>query len=136
MKRPVPACLALLAAAACASPRPQFYPNDHYQQVGPDAAKADADACLKDAKAFVKANPLKPIGEKTAWSAATGAAVGAVVGAITGDFRGALESGAAAGGAGGLVGGAAHEAMNPDDLVRAYADRCLAEKGYSVLGWR
>jgi len=135
MMKPSPLLLALITAA-CASPRPQFYPNDHYQQAGPDAAKRDADACLKEAKDYVKANPMKPIAQKTAWGAATGAAMGAVIGAITGDFRGALESGAAAGGAGGLVGGSAVAAMNPDDLVRAYTDRCLAEKGYSVLGWR
>lgn len=134
MKRTV--FLLSFALAACASPRPQFYPNDHYREVGEDFAKKDADACLQEAKAYVKANPMKPIAQKTAWGAATGAAMGAVIGAITGDFRGALESGAAAGGAGGLVGGSAQAAMNPDDLVRAYTDRCLADKGYSVLGWR
>jgi hypothetical protein len=123
------------ALAACASPRPRFYPNDRYKQAGEETAKADADACMKEAKDYVKANPLKPVGEKTAWGAATGAAMGAVIGAITGDFRGALESGAAAGGVGGAAQGA-YEGTRPDDLVRAYTDRCLAEKGYSVIGWR
>jgi hypothetical protein len=130
--------LALLAAAAlsaCASPRPKFYPNQHYQEVGADEAKKDADACYQEAKAFVKANPMTPVARRTGWGAATGAAMGAVIGAITGDFRGALESGAAAGGVGGAAQGA-YEGTQPDELVRAYTDRCLAEKGYSVLGWR
>jgi outer membrane lipoprotein SlyB len=135
MKR-ILALLAAAAVAACASPRPKFYPNDHYRMVGDDAAKKDADACLAEAKSYLKSNPMKPIAKKTGVGAAMGAAVGAIVGAITGDFRGALESGAAAGAASGLVGGTADAALNPDDLVRAYTDRCLAEKGYSVLGWR
>lgn len=135
MRRLRPLAAAALLAA-CASPRPKFYPNEHYRAVGEDAAKKDAEACMAEGKAYVKANPVKPIARKTAWGAAMGAAMGAVIGAITGDFKGALESGAAAGGAGGLIGGTADAAMNPDDLVKAYTDRCLAEKGYSVLGWR
>lgn len=134
--RPLPfALLAAALLAACASPRPKFYPNRYYQEVGQDAAERDAAVCMKEAKAFVKTNRLGQAGEKTAWGAATGAAMGAVIGAITGDFRGALESGAAAGGVGGAAQGA-YASTKPDDLVRAYTDRCLAEKGYSVLGWR
>jgi len=135
MKRTI-ALLAAFALAACASPRPKFYPNDHYRMVGDDAANKDADACVAEAKAYVKSNPAKPIARKTGVGAVMGAAMGAVIGAITGDFKGALESGAAAGGASGLIGGGADAAMNPDELVRSYTDRCLAEKGYSVLGWR
>jgi uncharacterized protein YcfJ len=125
-----------VSALACASPRPKFYPNDHYRQMGDDGAKRDGDECMSQAKAYVKANPTKAIAAKTGWGAFMGAAVGGVIGAITGDFRGAIASGAAAGGVGGAVSGTADAATRPDDLVRAYTDRCLAEKGYSVLGWR
>lgn len=127
--------LAAAALAACASPKPRFYPNQRYQEVGEAEARKDADACVKEAKEFVKANRTGQLAKRTTWGAATGAAMGAVIGAITGDFRGALESGAAAGGVGGAAQGA-YEGTQPDDLVRAYTDRCLAEKGYSVLGWR
>lgn len=121
--------------SACASPRPQFYPNEHYNQVGEQTAKKDAAECLTKAKEFIKANPLKPIGEKTGWGAATGAAMGAVIGLISGDIKSAVVSGAAAGGVGGAASGAYH-ATKPDDVERAFTDRCLTEKGYSVIGWR
>ena len=130
--------LALTLAAilsACAAPRPKFYPNERYPSVGEDQAKKDTDECLSRAKTYMKENPLKPIAQKTAWGAATGAAFGAIIGAITGDFRGALASGAAVGGASGALQGT-FDANTPDGVVRAYTDRCLAEKGYSVLGWR
>ncbi|MFI5346081.1 MAG: cell envelope biogenesis protein OmpA [Elusimicrobiota bacterium] len=131
------ALLLTLAAAltACAAPRPKFYPNERYPSVGEEQAKKDTDECLGKAKEYLKENPLKPVARKTAWGAASGAVIGAVVGAITGDFKGALESGAAAGGAAGVMQGTA-DANTPDGVVRAYTDRCLAEKGYSVLGWR
>lgn len=129
--------LVLLAGltAACASPRPKFYPNDRYPSIGDEQANKDIDECLAKAKEYLKENPIKPVARNAGWGAATGAAVGAVVGAITGDFRGALESGAAAGGAGGVIQGAA-ESSTPDGVMRAYTDRCLAQKGYVVLGWR
>lgn len=121
--------------AACASPRPKFYPNERYPSVGEAVADRDIDECLAEAKRFLKENPLQPMAKEAGWGAVTGAAVGAVVGAITGDFKGALESGAAAGGAGGVVQGAARSS-EPDAVIRAYTDRCLALRGYQVIGWR
>lgn len=135
MKTALLLAVTALLAAACAAPRPKFYPNDKYPSVGDEQADKDVDECLGKAKEYLKENPLKPVARKTAWGAAGGAVVGAVVGAITGDFKGAVESGAAAGGAVGLVGGAA-ESATPDQVQRAYTDRCLAGKGYDVLGWK
>ncbi|MDE2141223.1 MAG: hypothetical protein KGJ84_02275 [Elusimicrobia bacterium] len=135
MKRAFLLSLAGLLTAACAAPRPKFYPNERYPSVGEEQAKKDTDECLAKAKDYLKENPVKPVARKTAWGAAGGAALGAIVGAITGDFKGALESGAAVGGASGAIQGVA-DANTPDGVVRAYTDRCLAEKGYAVLGWR
>lgn len=126
---------ALLLAAACATPRPVLYPDEHLKSVGEDSAKADVDACLADAKKYLKANPAKPIGRRVGFGAAAGAAMGAVVGAFTGDYARAVSEGAAVGGAGGAVHGA-YEAGSPDEIQRAFTQRCLAEKGYSVIGWR
>lgn len=131
--------LLLLAAAvglsACAGQKPQLYPNDRYQMAGPEVADADVKECMSEAKHFVKANRLSPAAEKTAWGAATGAAMGLALGLITGDLERAVSSGAAMGAVGGAASGA-HAATKPDELERAFTDRCLAEKGYSVLGWR
>lgn len=129
----------LLAAfpllAACASPRPRLYPDAAYERAGREAAEKDVDECLGKANEFLKAHPVNPVAKRSAWGAVAGAAMGAAVGAITGDIGRAVSSGAAAGGAGGAVHGA-FEASTPDEVKRAYVDRCLAEKGYSVLGWR
>ena len=135
MKRVLAVLAAAALVAACASPRPKFYPNDYYKAVGEDQAKKDTEECLAKAKAYVKDHPVQQAAKKAGWGAATGAAIGAIVGLILGDFRGALESGAAIGGIGGAAQGAA-DGTRPGDLVRAYTDRCLDEKGYSVLGWR
>ncbi len=121
------------APPAAPRPGPSSTPNDYYKTAGEDQAKKDTDECLAKAKAYLKDHPVQQAAKKAGWGAAVGAAIGAAIGLILGDFRGAVESGAAAGG----IGGAANSAVDgPDALVRNYTDRCLAEKGYSVLGWR
>jgi len=124
-----------VALAACAGQKPTLYPNDRYKMAGPEVADADVKECMTEAMHFVKANRLSPAAEKTAWGAATGAAMGLVLGLITGDIEKAVSSGAAMGAVGGAASGA-HAATRPDELERVFAERCLAEKGYSVLGWR
>ena len=64
-----------------------------------------------------------------------GAIMGTVFGAFTGDYKRAITQGAAVGAAGGLVQGA-YESGSPDEIQRAYTQRCLGEKGYQVIGWR
>ncbi len=125
----------LLFSAACASPRPVLYPDDHLKSVGEDSAKKDVDDCLAQAKQYLKANPAKRVGKRVGFGAAAGAAMGAVVGAFTGDYARAVSEGAAVGGASGAVHGA-YEAGSPDEIQRAFTQRCLAEKGYSVIGWK
>ena len=61
--------------------------------------------------------------------------MGAVFGAFTGNYRRAVAEGAAVGAAAGLLHGA-YEAGSPDEIQRAYTQRCLAEKGWSVIGWK
>lgn len=127
--------LGVLLLAACSHPRPVLYPDERYKAGGEAAAKADVDLCLKEAKAYLKANPAKRVAKRTGAGAMFGAAMGAVFGAFTGNYRRALAEGAAVGAAGGLLHGA-YEAGTPDEIQRAYAQRCLAEKGWSVIGWK
>jgi len=134
MTRPILVVFAVLFVA-CAGQKPKLYPNDRYKMAGPEAADSDVKECMTEAKHFVKANRLSPAAEKTAWGAATGAAMGMVLGLITGDLNRAVSSGAAIGAVGGAASGA-RGATRPDELERVFTERCLAEKGYSVLGWR
>jgi hypothetical protein len=127
-------CL-LLLAASCAHPRPVLYPDAHLKDVGEEASRKDVDDCLARAKAHLKAHPARKIARRTGAGAIAGAAMGTVFGAFTGDYERAISEGAAVGAAGAAVQGG-FEAGSPDEIQRAFTQRCLAEKNYSVLGWR
>jgi uncharacterized membrane protein len=125
----------MVLAVACAHPRPVLYPDEHLKTIGMPAAQADMDQCLADAKVYLKANPAKRVARRMGKGAVVGAVMGTVFGAFTGNFGRAIAQGAAVGAAAGLVHGA-YEAGSPDEIQRAYTQRCLAEKGYSVIGWK
>lgn len=125
----------VLLLAACSHPRPVVYPDERYQAGGEAAAKADADLCLKEAKAYLKANPAKRVAARTTRGGVFGALLGVVFGAFTGNYRRAVAEGAAVGAAAGLIHGA-YEAGSPDEIQRAYTQRCMGEKGWSVIGWK
>ncbi len=127
--------LAILLLAACAHPKPVLYPDERYKAEGEQAAKADIDKCQSDAKAYLKANPAKKIGKRAGMGGVFGAAMGAVFGAFTGNYARAISEGAAVGAAGGAVQGG-FEAGSPDEIQRAYTNRCLADKGWTVIGWK
>lgn len=125
-----------LLAAACAHPRPVIYPDARFKAPGgEEAARADVEACLSEAKAYLKANPAKRIGKRVGAGAVAGAVMGTVVGAFTGNYARAVSEGAAVGGTGGALHGA-YESGSPDEIQRAYAARCLADKGWSLIGWK
>ena len=127
--------LPLVAVLACAHPRPVLYPDDRLKTAGPEASKKDVDECIAQAKVYLKANPAKKIARRTGRGGIFGAFLGAVAGAFTGNFSRAISEGAAIGAAAGLAHGV-YESGSPDEIQRAYANRCLADKGYSVIGWK
>jgi uncharacterized protein YcfJ len=127
--------LALLLAAACAHQRPVVYPDDHVKSVGDHAVQNDVNVCTDAAKVYLKANPAKKVAGHAVRGGVFGAIMGVVFGAFTGDYGRAISEGAAVGAAGGAVGGA-WEAGSPDQIQRAYTQRCLADKGYTVIGWK
>jgi hypothetical protein len=129
------ALLALAVFSACAHPRPVLYPDEHYKSAGEAAAKKDVDQCLADAKAYLQANPAKRVAGKTIRGGVFGAIMGAVFGAFTGNYARAVSEGAAVGAAGGAAHGA-WEAGSPDEIQRGYTQRCLADKGWSLIGWK
>ncbi len=122
--------LILLMSYACSS-KPVLYPNQALKSAGKGQAQKDIDQCLADADTYLESPKAKKILGSTGKGALFGGAVGAVTGALTGNFGQGLAHGAAIGGTAGAVG----ESISPDELKRSYVNRCLAEKGYQVLGW-
>lgn len=138
MRRAGSVLLLASLALACASPRPVLYPNAKYEQVGAEAAQADVDACVARAKESVPSSAAGDLAADTAGNAAAGGAAGAVGGAISGGGAGiGAAIGAATAATWGFVKGLfTLGRQGPDDVQRRYAERCLAERGYEVIGWR
>jgi hypothetical protein len=135
----------LLVLSACAqtgprSPnaRPVLYPNATLKHVGEARAQEDISNCLASAGASGLSPEEK--NNDVARGAAKGAAVGGTVGAVGALVNGRLEKsleqgvkGAVVGGAVGAVAGSFHE--RPNMTFRHFVQRCLADKGYEVIGW-
>lgn len=136
MRRPL-ALLALVAAPAllaCAT-RPIVYPNEKLRASGQVAVQADTQDCIDEAEAYLEEGRVPETAKRTGEAAVVGGAVGAAVGAV----RGSVGRGAAAGAAGGAAGGLVHGLWHwrdPSEVEKRYIERCLAERGYDVIGWR
>jgi uncharacterized protein YcfJ len=131
------ALCALLLLAACAGPEPVFYPNAHYQQVGPSTADYDTDVC-RDMAAAAGANSGDDRATDAATQAATGGAIGGATGAAVGAVIGNPGRSAAAGAAGAATAGfmrALLKSPEPSPAYRNFVNRCLSERGYAVVGW-
>ncbi len=132
--------ISLVAAAilgvACSSQRPALYPNDHLKQVSEAQAQADVDECIAIVKQHGiyerdRKEQVRSVGRTTAVGAGTGAAVGAL--------RGKPGRGAATGAVAGAASGTMRQILRsnkPDSVFKGYVDRCLADRGYDVVGWR
>ncbi len=125
--------------AACAGPRPVFYPNAHYEQVGAQAAAFDLERCQERATA---AGAQRGSGRaaKAAKDTAIGAGIGAAGGAVGGAIVGDAGIGAAVGAASGAVWGALTSLFaggeSPSEAYVNFVNRCLQEQGYEVVGWQ
>ena len=122
--------LFLLMLDSCAS-RPKLYPNETLKSRGKARGETDINQCIADADTYLDSSE----GKKIAKSAGFGAVVGGAVGAVAGVFTGNIGRGAAEGAAMGGVGGGAAGALSPDEIKHRYINKCLADKGYHVLGW-
>jgi hypothetical protein len=125
---------AALLLLACAT-RPIVYPNEKLRESGQVAVEADTDACIAEAKAYLEDGRVPEVAKRTGESAVVGGAVGAAVGAVSGSVGRGAAAGAAGGAAGGLARGLWHW-RDPDPVEKRYVERCLAERGYDVIGWR
>ena len=127
-----------LALGACQTtpPRPTFYPNPHLTAVGNEKAQNDSDACMAQATQYgVKEKKDGKVGQKAAKGATLGAITAGAWGLVTGDAGERALAGAAAGAAGGAASGAM-DANNLDPVYKSFVQKCLADQGYSIIGWQ
>ena len=134
-----------MAAAAvllggCATPvaKPAFYPNAHYQRVGPAQANADAQFCAELAQQSDVNAVNKIDAGRAAAAGAAGVGTAGVVGSLLSGHKPDLRNiaaGAAAIGAGGAAATAAGQSVGGSGLYRQFVQQCLAERGYQIIGW-
>ena len=135
-------CSASLAASAisgCASqPRqPVLYPNNHLEAVGEQVAQQDIAACMELARvSSVNETKDGEVGRKAAGGAAVGGASAAAWGLVRGgDVGNRALAGAAAGASAGAVHGGL-QSTETSPLFMNFVNKCLSDKGYSVIGWQ
>jgi hypothetical protein len=124
----------------CATPvaKPAFYPNAHYQRVGPMQANADAQFCAELAQQSEVGAVNKVDAGRAAAAGAAGVGTAGVVGSLLSGHKPDLKNiaaGAAAIGAGGAAATAAGQSVSGSSLYRQFVHQCLAERGYQVIGW-
>ena len=120
----------------CSQKRPVLYPNSHLKYMGKEAAEADINDCIQQAKDYgTESDKGTEIAKSTAKGAAVGAATGTAVGAVTGNPG----RGAAAGAAGGAAARGTRKALrsgDPDPVFKRFVEKCLRDKGYEPIGWK
>jgi outer membrane lipoprotein SlyB len=131
--------LAVAVTTACSSSpkRPVFYPNAHLNQVGGHVAQQDIDACMQLARTSgVNQTKDGEVGRKAASGAAIGSAGAGAWTLVRGGSVGErMAAGAAAGAATGAVRGGI-QSTEQSPIFKNFVNRCLSEKGYSVIGWQ
>ena len=137
---PAVACVTALLLVGCATPiaKPAFYPNAHYQRVGPAQANVDAQYCAELAQQSDIGAVNKVDAGRSAAAGAAGVATAGVVGSVLSGNKPSLRditAGAAAIGAGGAAATAAGQSVGGSSLYRQFVHQCLAERGYQVIGW-
>ncbi len=130
-------CVIALLVAGCSAHKPILYPNEHYQQVGAEAAEADIKDCMalaEEAGASASQGKTAQVATSTVGGAAIGSAAGAVGGAIRGHPGRGATIGAASGATAGFLRGLFKKAP-PSGAYKQYVDRCLRDRGYDPTGW-
>lgn len=126
----------VFSCLACAAKRPILAPNEHLQEMGPEAAQREVDECIRLA---AEAGPGATRGQQMAGQTAGGAVVGAAAGAVAGAISGGPGLGAAAGAAGGATAGLLRGLFGSRGLdagQQRYVEDCLRQKGYNPIDWR
>lgn len=141
------AALLLSGLAGCASTgthspsaRPVLYPNATLNRVGDAQGRAEVDACMGRAVSagLTPDEKTNAVARGAGVGAATGAVASAVGALITGrGGEGVIRAGAAGAAVGGSAGAVQGAFRNdrPNSTYRNFVQRCLAERGFEVIGW-
>lgn len=126
-----------IAGCSSSPKRPVLYPNQYLNRVGGHVAQQDIDACMRLARTSgVNETKDGEVGRKAAGGAAIGGASTAAYGLFRGgDVAERALAGAAAGAAAGTVRGGM-QSTEQSPLFMNFVNKCLSEKGYSVIGWQ
>ena len=133
----VPFAVSVFLLAGCSAlpkPKPQFYPNQHFQDTTEAQRMSDVAYCEGLADQYIEAHPVKHTATDVAGGAVGGALLGVVGGAITGNAGEGAELGAGVGATAGLIKGVFEES-EPSPNYKQFVNRCLDRKGYEVYGW-
>lgn len=137
MRRPLFSGLLLCALCGCFSKQPVLYPNPQLEATGREAAERAVEACQAAARNF---QPRDTGEEQAAAEVASHTGAGAAAGAVGGAIGG---RGAGSGAAIGAASAATYSVFRslfrrrePDPVRKRFVERCLAERGYEVAGWR
>ena len=125
MKKFIALSLFSLLLASCSSTpsRPQLYPNQTLKDKGSQVSQTDIDACLKEAEDYLKT----PEGEKLQRSN-NAPSVGTSIGFGFGGGGSGI-------GLGMGVGGGGRRLSGEEQVRRNFANQCLVNKGYQIVGW-
>ncbi len=137
MIRNILLCLIALMIGGCSAHKPVLYPNDHFREVGAEAAESDIEACMAEARE-AGASPSEGKTAPAATGTVVGGAVGSAAGAVGGAILGRPGRGAMVGAAGGATGGFLRGLFRrspPSGAYMNYVNRCLHDRGYDPVGW-
>jgi uncharacterized protein YcfJ len=131
--------LLIFQLAACSSYRPILDKNEKYLELGEDEAQRQVDLCKKKAQDALDAYKAQRAAKEAGRKAVIGGVVGSAIGAISGrNLRSTVASGLIGAGVGAAIGALAvvgKDKVTPDEMKQRYISKCLADKGYSVIGW-
>ena len=128
----------ILFLAGCSAHKPILYPNEHYQQVGVEAADSDIKDCMILAEQ-AGASPSEGKTTQAATGTVAGGAIGSAAGAVGGAILGHPGPGAMVGAASGATAGFLRGLFRrspPSGAFTNYVDRCLRDRGYDPTGWQ
>lgn len=123
-----------LLIAGCAHQKPVVYPRAGAPH-GSAGQQQAAEMCMARAEAYGLDYSDGDVARRTAEGGVVGGAGGAVAGAIYGDWAQGALAGVASGATVGLLRGL-FAADAPAPVFRNFVGRCLAERGYDVIGWQ